>query len=539
METDFEYKSLRFFESFMSNPSKEVYLVIYFSSLIIFALNILLQGNIYFSYYDSLGLILKMSPIFWLGYILLLILIYFHFVNFDKINKNFVYLTFILLTIYLIGTPVFLEYLPRYQDTWSHSFLANEIYEKGKINNGISYYEEYPGSFLLYGLLFQILPRYATMKFFPLFIYALGLISIYLIFKYIFNEKISFLATVLYTFFNWTAEDHHISPQFLTLYMYFLFMLVFVKLLNADRSEKKPYFFTALLFIPIIVFSHPGTPFFLILILSSILLLCKKFRGISLYSIIAFLVIFSLTYDLYQSKTLSLYVPHVKDFFRTLLSGELSSATKRFVTNQINRQIFLFSRMEIVGIFILFGVIGIYRFIKESYDTGAKFFIGWAFSMLILTIFVGLALEGEFYEKFVMIASLPLAAATAYSIIKFKFSKHLILVLLIILLPSILIAKYGNEKFESISVETLNTECFDKKFNTGCNEKQEIIDITSSFYLKYFGHLDLTITKQEIAGISIFENKNFADVISYVNNYAKENKLDKIYSTHLSGVYHE
>ena len=103
---------------------QRIYPILYISSLILFLVNFLIQGQIIFTYSDFYGILFKMDWIFWLGYIVLIILIYFHFKNFKYIDEKFVYFTLLLLVLYLIGTPFFYEHLARFEDTWGHSFLT-------------------------------------------------------------------------------------------------------------------------------------------------------------------------------------------------------------------------------------------------------------------------------------------------------------------------------------------------------------------------------------------------------------------------------
>ena len=514
---------------------EKIYVLIFISSLLLYLANFLIQGQIVFSYSDLYGILFKMNVLFWLGLVFLIILIWYQAMNFNKIDEKYVFITFLLLTIYFIGTPFFYEYLPRFEDTWSHSFLSQEIFRNEKVAIGISIYEEYSGAFLFHGLLFQLVPQYYVMKFFPPLFYVFGLVVIYLLSKRLFNGKMAFLSSILYLFFNWTIEDNHISPQFLMLNVYFLFLLALVKLLTNDKN-KKFYFLAPLLIIPAIVFSHPGTPIFLILILGSIFIFCKKLRSLPFFLIIICLIGCFMLYHINLSITYFSYIKYIKHFFEVLLAGEFSRTTQRFVTNLISRQIFITLRIGTLLSSVFIGLLGIFALYKKKDVTGAKFFFFWSFSVIAFSAFVALALKGEYYEKFVMISSLPLAIVSTY-LIESKFSGKWILILFLFLVPIYFITKYGNEAFESLSLQKLNTDCYYYKFNTECLKDQEIVDARLDYEIKTFGTEHFTVSREEFLTSSILLDKSIDEVIILFEERISETRLNRVFSTYTSGVY--
>lgn len=516
---------------------QKIYLTLYFSSLIIFAINLILQGQIYFSYNDSLGLILKLSPIFWLGYLVLLVLICFQYVNFNKIDQKFVYLTFLLLIIYLIGSPFFLEHLPRFPDTWAHSYLAQKMFETGQVVNHLSGYEDYPGTFLFHGVLFQILPPYQVMKFYPLILYIVGVAAIYLLFKHFFDSKVSFLASILYMFFNWTVEDNHLSPQFLVLNLYLVFMLVFIKLLSVPKKDKNPYLFLSFLLIPVIVFSHPGTPIFLILILGSMFILCKRLRNLTFISVFIFLIVVFATYTYYQKSYANSYVEYMNRFLKTLFSGETSGSTERLITSLPSREIFLASRGVITFVSFVIGVIGIFFIRRKGYKTEGNIFVAWAFSMLLFSVFVSLALKGEYYERFVLIASLPLASVGAYFINEKRTPGMMIFIMLLLISPLYFIAKYGNEAFESVSVEKLKADCFSYNFYDNCDENQEVVNSMLDYNFGVFGSTYFTVSREGIMVTTVYQGMKQSDAMNKFEGIALNKRLDQVYSSNSAMSY--
>jgi hypothetical protein len=477
-----------------------------------------------------------MNWLYWIGLIILIFLIYFHFSKIERLSEKYVYLTFILIVIYFIGTPVFYESLPRFEDAWTHSYLAKKMFDNKKVISQISTYEQYPGTFLFFGFLFQILPSFYVMKIFPLVIYVLELIVIYLIFKHLFNSKISFLASVLYVFFNWTVEDNHFSPQFLMLYIYLLFIFIMVKFLPEKNKKIKLLIITSF-FTLAIVFSHPGTPIFLIMILVSALVLCKKFRNV-LLPISAFLLIVFIGYHLYQSAILASFITMVKQFFQILISGSSFSRTsERFFSSYFDRQIFLSARIGITLFSMIIGGLGLLLAYKKGYKLGTKFFLAWTFAIIPFIIFEGVVLKGELHERFVLISSLPLAGLAAYFLVESK-AKVWILIILLVISPIYFIAKYGNEAFESESLEKLKVDCFYTTFNSDCDKRQEVVDSQLYYEIQlYFGKVHYTVNRESIMAASTYMDKSIKDILNLMEGYISDMKLDRIYSTKDAGVY--
>jgi hypothetical protein len=480
-----------------------------------------------------------MSWIFWIGYLLLLILISFQVRYFEKLDKKYSFLTLTLLTVYLIGTSFFNEYLPRYEDTWSHSYLPQEIFRHKKVNIGISIYEEYPGSFLFYGLMFEFLPKYDVMKFFPPLFYIVGLLSIYLLVKNLVNEKLALFTSILYMFFNWTVEDNHISPQFLNLNVYFFLMFVLVKLLD-KKQNKKEYLFIIALFTATIVFSHPLTPMFLILILGSIFILNRKLRKEVFPAFVIVLTIF-LTYEVYRATTINYIIDYLKEFIQIITSEpSLNKALSRFRgLSFLSRQIILGSKIFLTVFSLIFGNLGMLLLRKKRFGTAANFFFVWAFSLIPFIIIMSQLFGGEFYERFILISSLPLAFLSAYYLEHYNFRATAILIILLVLTFPYFLGKHGNEVFESESLQKLRADCFSFKLDTDCEEKMEIIGSPLNWDIENLGETHFGISREEIIASSIYNDRDLEATFELIEKQAETKKLDRIYSTEESAVYHK
>lgn len=515
---------------------QKIYSILFISSLILFLISFLIQSPLMFTYSDYYGILLKMNWIYWLGFILLLVLISFQFSNFNFIDKRYVYLTLFLLIVYLIATPFLYETLPRFEDTWGHSFLAQEIFADKKVEHGISAYEQYPGSVLFYGSLFQLIPSYYVMKFLPPIFYIFGILIIYSLFKRILNEKTAFLIAILYMFFNWTVEDNHLSPQFLILNLYFLFIFIMVKLID-EKNNRKKYFLTLVFLGTIIVFSHPLTPIFLLFIMGSVFVLCKEYRRKMLPLIIILLIIFT-TYEASRTTIFNSIIQYTKNFIEVLTHGlNLQTATQRFGTTFLSRQIFLDSRVGITLASMLLGSFGVIAMCRKKFKTEAKFFVGWAFALVPFLIFVGLTVKGEFYERFALISSLPLAVLAAYFFNEYKIKFGMILVFLLLLSPFYFIGKYGNEAFESISIEKLKANCFSYEFDSNCIENSKVVDSPLNYDIGNLGKSYFVVSREQIIYSSMLYGESVSDITDSINTIVKEYNLDRIYSTGTSSVY--
>ncbi len=165
---------------------------------------------------------------------------------------------------------------------------------------------------------------------------------------------------------------------------------------------------------------------------------------------------------------------------------------------------------------------------------GARFFFSWAFSMLVFTIFVGLSLEGEYYEKFVLVSSLPLAGIGAYFFKNIKDST-VILIILLLISPFYFIAKYGNEAIESESLQKLKVDCFSYELKNDCEQRQKIVDSQLHWDTKFFGEIDFTVTREEIMANSIFYDNDIKTSQRLIDE--RFQGLDRIYSNNLAWFY--
>jgi len=367
--------------------------------------------------------------------------------------------------------------------------------------------------------------------------YIIGLLSVYLLAKNLINSKIAILALVLYMLFNWTIEDNHISPQFLNLNLYFILMFIFVKFLNEKNSRKKYIFIIALL-AAAITFSHPLTPLFIISILGSMLILTGKLRKKILPVFIIVLAIY-LAYELQRSTTFFYIIDYLKNFIQILMSRpSLETATSRFAgLSFLNRQIIFGSKMFLTSFFVIFGLWCILLLRKKKFGTESNFFFAWAFSMIPFILVMSQIFKGEFYERFVLIASLPFGFLTAYALEHYKFKISTIFIILLILTIPYFLGKHGNEAFQSESLQKLNVDCFISRLSTDCEDKMEIVGSPLNWDIENLGKTHFGISREEIMAASIYNDKSLQTIFNLIEKQAEINKLNRVYSTNEAAAY--
>lgn len=515
-----------------------VYSVLMFMSLLLYLMNFLVQGQFIFTYIDLYGIILKLGTFYWLGYLTMVGLIAFQYSQFQKLDERYVYTTLFIVVIYLIATPFLYEDLPRFEDTWGHSYLAQQMFLDQRVDMGTSIYEEYPGSFLFYGLLFNFIPSYYMMKFFPPVFYFLGIVIVYEMFSDVLDRHTAFLIPILYMLFNWTVEDNHISPQFLVLNLYLMFMYITLRFFyEKDRSKTLGYLVVLTFLSAAITVSHPFTPIFLMFIMAGFFVLVKEFRWKSF--IIGFLVfVFFTAYGLLQTTSFDSISRHANDFFDFLLYGpSMEDLTDRFGTDLLSRKVFLVSRLGLTGMSVLLGLAGAFFMIRGDMKAEAKMLFTWAFALVPFVIFVGIAVKGEFYERFALVSSLPLAAATSYLFRHFKIGFFQLVIFLLVISPFYFVGKYGNEAFESISREKLMANCFADQSSVDCID--EYIVVGSPLYYD-FDDLDVyrfVFSRESGMASFVMRTGDLGAVRQKLDQMVEEHQLNKIYASTEAAVY--
>jgi hypothetical protein len=242
-------------------------------------------------------------------------------------------------------------------------------------------------------------------------------------------------------------------------------------------------------------------------------------------------------YEGYFTSTFDYIKESTTNFIEVILYGsKLENVVNRFGATLLSRQIFLASRIGITFVSVILGIMGIIVMRMKKYKIESNFFLAWAFSLIPFMIFAGLVMKGEFYERFALVSSVPLAVSTVYFFKEYRINFIIILVFLLILSPFYFVGKYGNEAYESISMERMGVNCYSYELNSDCAKNYKIIDNSLKSY-EDFGKTHFVISREEIMSNSIFYNKDVNTITDSINARIEEYKLNRIYSTNTASFY--
>jgi hypothetical protein len=268
------------------------------------------------------------------------------------------------------------------------------------------------------------------------------------------------------------------------------------------------------------------------------LILTGKLRKKILPVFIIVLAIY-LAYELQRSTTFFYIIDYLKNFIQILMSRpSLETATSRFAgLSFLNRQIIFGSKMFLTSFFVIFGLWCILLLRKKKFGTESNFFFAWAFSMIPFILVMSQIFKGEFYERFVLIASLPFGFLTAYALEHYKFKISTIFIILLILTIPYFLGKHGNEAFQSESLQKLNVDCFISRLSTDCEDKMEIVGSPLNWDIENLGKTHFGISREEIMAASIYNDKSLQTIFNLIEKQAEINKLNRVYSTNEAAAY--
>jgi hypothetical protein len=279
------------------------------------------------------------------------------------------------------------------------------------------------------------------------------------------------------------------------------------------------------------------TPIFLILILGSVVVTCKKLRWIIFPILILVGVVFTL-YETFETTAFVHISRFVRNFIEILSFGHFNNPTVRFTgLGFFHRQINLGSKLAIGFISFVLGFLGLKKLWKQKNKTEAKFFFSWTLALIPLMIVLSQVLEGEFYERFFLISSLPLGFLSSYYLTKNKVRISYIFIIFLILSPLYFFGKHGNEAYQSESLEKLNSDCYAFTFGSDCEKNNEIVISSLDFDIDTLGIIHVGISREEIMAISISRTLEPEDVLVLFDNQTESNHMDRYYSTNKAAVY--
>jgi len=306
-----------------------------------------------------------------------------------------------LFVLYLFGTPCFIYDTIRFTDA---NFVTSDIEKLINIGNtdigGIGYLHEHPGLYFfatIISILCTISPFYIG-KYFLIYLMLMLSLTVFII-AWTFSKKYAILSGIAYLSLCWTQE-YHISPQAFTLILYgFLWLLLFFFIF---KNNSKNIFISIIIISATIIFSHPGTPIFIILnitLLFSIIFILSYFKKnyFGYYFILLSLLFFTIIlYNLWifniSHGVMQIFIDLIKRFLENLDNTRYSSLPHVFPANP-QYDYDLVNKIRVFMSIIEFGIAAgcilgllLMKKIKESIFFGVWFFSCFIYGLYSLFI---------------------------------------------------------------------------------------------------------------------------------------------------------
>jgi len=441
--------------------------------LFVVSVALLIYGSyvtvVVFSEEDVFGLAEKLNISLWIGLasitasLLLLIFDSEH----NRYEKLFL-LEACLLALYLYAIPVFIEENIRFPDTWAHSGGSLSLLMYRNYNQPLNAYtREYPGVFMLQSIAFLItgIEPNVLMKYYPILFSVILVLASYILFrKLIRDRRMVYFATLFFvTGSVWVFPNHFCPNSFA-----FIWYLLFFYLIFSERSQKVTLL--SILIAITIIMSHPITSLFLVLSMTAIplgLFLAEKSsifekihapkqRSWTLSQVFPLLFFVSwFAWFLFNATGTFANLTNVAVMFFTSLSKYLTSGrlTERLSTTS-SHHIGQTLKMYYSLLYFLVSVTGTlyllferFRKKKKEYIHILTLMIAWTAGCGIFGLATGFIQAGEFFERPLLYAFVPLSLLAAFSY-KTRFGKAILVSVLLIGAPFSILASYSNESFE-------------------------------------------------------------------------------------------
>jgi hypothetical protein len=420
--------------------------------------------------YDAfdLGLLTKLPITFWIGLVLLGILLYIS-TRFER--RTILFLVVILIIFYLFGIPTLVRENKAEALGLSYwlSSKATYILQVGSVNFAQNPWDltNWPGFFFLSAFLSSItgLPATVFSDYFPLLTIALLGVFAYYVFRSRFKASYSCLGALWVIASLWTGQ-HYFSPQATAFVMYFAILLLLKKFLLA-RKQISIVLSVTILFAAA-VFTHLLTSFFILVGVFAVYALYKINRkprtGFFSFSICALLATIFFTYQASIVagsfheiiKVLSYQFMRQESPISVSLQARAGGSTSLFLQLMGTYAITIMT-VFLAVVAILATTIGLILHKKETKDD--LFWIAW----ILCAAAMGLSLVygAEAINRAFMFMLLP----TSYFAVKFLSKKPAILILVLVLLTFTLIpALYSNQNYAYVPTSELKGDAFYTKY---------------------------------------------------------------------------
>jgi hypothetical protein len=416
-----------------------------------------------FSENDVLGLVQKLNISYWFGLasILASSLLLAFSNNVEGKRREILFLfEACFLALYLYAAAALVESNWYYPDTWGHSASVMSILVYGSFTNpGVTWYaSRFPGAFIWQSAVSQItsINFFALIKYYPV-LFSLLVVPIYYVFlrKFFSDARTVYLATIFLVSGSVWVFPRWFSPNSVA----FFFYLLILYFAFSPRSKKA--IGLSFLFGVAAIFSNPTTIPFIILSIISLWIGWKLFKRLGVLDKQDILVsdtLFSFSFVLFISVSwLAWLKVNAPDILSSLISEirnfTFSNPTERLSVVSPVLQSGVTMKIDYSLLFVLGGAVGVFYMFwklrrKSKIENGLPFLaIGWVVACFVLGLISGFFQGGEFYERSLLYAFVPLTAL-AFTIFKSKYGKVILLLIILVGTPLSLFAAYHNESFE-------------------------------------------------------------------------------------------
>ncbi|HLN75831.1 MAG TPA: hypothetical protein VK204_02225 [Nocardioidaceae bacterium] len=359
------------------------------------------------------------------------------------------------------GAPVVIEAGPRFPVTYVHVGFADAILRTGETLPLLDARFSWPGFFSMFGYLTSAAGLSDTMSlamWFPFVAKLLWLAAIWVVLRWVIRDiRACWLALWLFELIEWSGQ-YYFSPQALGLLMYLVLVAVLVIAMDPvlePSGGSRVAVAAALLIYAAVVVSHQLTPF-MVIVVAVLLAALRMTRARSLWLIfgVLFVVWFSFGTETY-------WIGHMNDLFGD--AGQVSSTLNDNVAERLEGNVsherIVYARMAISLLAWALAGLGVFTAWRRHTLDGR---------IIVLAVAPLLSLGLQSYGGEGLIRAflfvLPVAAGAAALFFvsierpQRRRAGYLALgALLVALLPVSLIAKYGNESFESVTASELRT----------------------------------------------------------------------------------
>jgi hypothetical protein len=465
-----------------------------------------------FSEEDVFGLAGKLDISLWIGLasIMASLLLLIFDSEHSRYEKLFL-LEACLLAVYLYAIPVFVEENIRFPDTWAHSGGSLSLLTYGRYNQPLHVYaREYPGVFMFQSIAFLItgIKPVILMKYYPILFSVMLVLSAYILFRRLIRgRRMVYLATLFFiTGSVWVFPNHFCPNGFA-----FIWYLLFFFLIFSERSHKVG--FLSILIAVAIILSHPITSLFLVLLMSviplglvlaektsifeKIYILKRRFWTLSQVFTVFFFVSW-FAWFLFNATGTFTDLANTAVLFFTSLSEYLTLGrlTERLPTTSVHH---IGHTLKICYslLYLLVSVTGTLYLLFERFGKKKKehiylltLMIAWTAGCGIFGLATGFIHGGEFFERPLLYAFVPLSTLAVFSY-KMKFGKVILVSVLLIGAPFSILASYSNESFEYPPLSDSFGTTFMVSHNITEMHNVVVGDPTSAVYYFYALHWNL------------------------------------------------